>query len=262
MFIQPASQAQTEPSPDTTPVLRYEIDTSVEPQALPAPITDEDSAMEVTEESQMPPEPEYFLRKEFTGGFQDSLQFRRLPDSTLQRFLADDEFWYANEVFKKRKPKQNTDFTASPFFQTLLWFIIIGGFASFLMIYLYNSNAGLFRKSRELEAEREDLETGDIFAIHYPKEIDRAVQQGDYRLAVRLLYLQLLRELADREIIRYKPDHTNFDYLLQLQSTGLYRDFFRLTRNYEYSWYGQFDLDREKFGKIKNDFEQFDRKFK
>ena len=76
------------------------------------------------------------------------------------------------------------------------------------------------------------------------------------------MFLRILKNLSDKKIIQYKQDRTNFDYLLQLHSTKYYADFFRLTRNYEYSWYGQFDIEPEKFSIIKNDFENFDRNLK
>ena len=104
------------------------------------------------------------------------------------------------------------------FFKPCLWFIIIGGFAAFLILYLYNSNVGLFRKSSIIAAEESDSETGDIFAINYQREIDKSVASGNYRLAVRLMFLRLLKNLSDKNIIQYKQDNTNLDYLMQLQT--------------------------------------------
>jgi len=101
----------------------------------------------------------------------------------------------------------------------------------------------------------------DIFAIiNYQLELDKAAASGNYRFGVRLLYLRLLRNLADRNIINYTQDRTNFDYLAQLQPTGYYTDFFRLTRHYEYSWYGQFPLEQDKFIIIRKEFENFDKR--
>lgn len=259
LLIQNLLQAQSSEAVDTVPVLKYEIDTTV----LPPPQEEqpgEEVQSEVAVDEKMP-ETEYFLRKEFTGNFTDSFKLQKLPDSFIKRLQNDDAFWYANEVFRKREPKKPTrSFIDTSFFQTLLWFIIIGGFATFLIMYLYNSNAGLFRKSQALDVEEYEFETNDIFAINYQKEIDKAISTGDYRLAVRLMFLRLLKNLSERNIIQYKQDNTNFDYLLQLQSTGMYPDFFRITRNYEYSWYGQFEIDKDKFDMIKKDFDHFDRK--
>lgn len=251
--------AQSTETTDTVPVLKYEIDTTVLPPPEEAPA--EETVTEVTVDEKLP-ETEYFLRKEFTGGFADSLKIQKLPDSFVKRMQNDDAFWYANEVFQKKEPKKlDGSFIDSTLFQTILWLIIIGGFATFLMMYLYNSNAGLFRKSKTIGIEETNEETSDIFAINYQKEIDKAISKSDYRLAIRMMFLRVLRNLADRNIIQYKQDNTNFDYLLQLQPTGMYADFFRITRNYEYSWYGQFEVDKDKFDLIKKDFDHFDRKF-
>jgi hypothetical protein len=192
------------------------------------------------------------------------LQLRKLPDSVLKKFQSDDAFWYVNYPFKNEKKeieKENIPFTEQPAFQTILWLVIIGGFAAVVIMYLANSNVGLFRKPNKPigDSEEGNIETDNIFEINYQREIDKAVSNGNYRLAVRLLFLRSLKNLSDKKVIQYKQDHTNFDYLLQLHSTKYYEDFFRLTRNYEYSWYGQFDIAPEKFIIIKNDFDNFDR---
>jgi hypothetical protein len=215
----------------------------------------------------------YFMRKEYqaNGGGPDSLQQRKLPDSVLQRLNKDDNFWYVNYVFekeanerKKKELKSTAPFTEGPLFQTILWLVIIGGFAAFVIIYLSNSNVGLFRKKSKpmLTDEQMEADTDNIFEINYQREIDRAVSNGNYRFAVRLMFLRQLKNLSDKNVIQYKPDRTNFDYLLQLHPTKYYHDFFQLTRNYEYSWYGQFDIDPQKFGLIRKDFENFDSKLR
>jgi hypothetical protein len=259
LFLQFFLQAQNSEAIDT--VLKYELDTTVVP-ALPdeePPAEEKYSNVEPRENTD---DAEYFLRKEFTGGFLDSLKLRKLPDSVMRRLREDDAFWYASEVFKKKQQKQAKGFSSHPVFQTLLWLAIIAGFATFLVLYLSNSNVGLFRKSNNILVEEDSVETDDIFAINYQREIDKAVGVSNYRLAVRLMFLRLLKKLSDRNYIQYKQDSTNFDYLLQLQPTGMYKDFFKLTRNYEYSWYGQFEIDKDKFAVIKVDFDKFEGKIK
>jgi hypothetical protein len=63
--------------------------------------------------------------------------------------------------------------------------------------------------------------------------------------------------MSGKNIIQYKQDRTNLDYLLQLSNTAHYQDFFRLARNYEYTWYGNFPVNDEAWQLIKNDFEKF-----
>jgi len=49
---------------------------------------------------------------------------------------------------------------------------------------------------------------------------------------------------------------------MQLSNSNHYNDFFRITRNYEYSWYGQFEVREETYKVIRNDFDNLDTKLK
>ena len=209
----------------------------------------------------------YFLERWERGGDSSLVRQHKLPDTLVKEMQEDDKFWYANAIFEKKK-KEELDLSNNKYvplgqrtwFQTLIWLVIIGGFAAFLIIYLTGSNVGLFRKKNKMvqASEEEDI-TEDIFAINYQKEIDKAAMQGNHRLAVRLMYLRLLKNMSEKNIIQYKQDKTNLDYLLQLHPTAYYKDFFRLTRNYEYSWYGLFEVSEGAYKIIRNDFEQFGR---
>lgn len=93
--------------------------------------------------------------------------------------------------------------------QTLLWIIIVGGFAYAIMWYLMDSQVGLFRKKNvpvnNIDGMVEEMPE-DIFAIQYQQEIDKALAQGNYRLAVRIHFLRLLRNLSDKNMIQYKQE--------------------------------------------------------
>jgi len=234
--------------------------------SLPEISGDGENRDEVYQDSTLIAGSVYFLDKKLQarGGGPDSLEIRKLPDTVIRNRQADANFWYVNYAFQKEKKKarrESVSFTQSVAFQTILWLVIIGGFAAFIIIYLANSNVGLFRKGNKSIAGNEEgeVETDNIFEINYQREIDKAIGTGNYRFAVRLMFLRVLKNLSDKKVIQYKQDRTNFDYLMQLHSTKYYGDFFRLTRNYEYSWYGQFTIEPENFSIIKNDFESFDR---
>ncbi len=212
---------------------------------------------------------DYFLKKwEFANDSFLVLQ-RMVPDSLVKKMQQDDDFWYANADIKKAKKQPEKESGYIPlgqqqWFQTLLWLVIVGGFAAGIMWFLAGSNIGLFRKrNKEIKDDiNDELDTEDIFAINYQKEIDKAATQGNYRLAIRLMFLRLLKDMAEKNIIQYKQDKTNFDYLLQLQPTSYYNHFFRIARNYEYSWYGQFEVNEETYRVIRSDFDKLDRQLR
>jgi hypothetical protein len=256
LFFFSSVQAQNEPATDT---IAPGLDT-IE-QVIEAPKEEYETAGEGKNVK-------YFLEKEQYTEKADSLHPRTLPTSVVKKLQGDEDYWYANaEIKKKKATKEDLSYTPlvqRSWFQTLLWLIIVSGFAGFIMWWLAGSNVSLFRKKAKTinDNGEEGVETNDIFSINYQKEIDKAAQQKNYRLAVRLMFLRLLKNLSEKNIIQYNQDKTNLDYLSQLQPTNYYKDFFRITRNYEYSWYGQFEVNEQAFYIIRSDFENFNRKLK
>jgi hypothetical protein len=203
-----------------------------------------------------------YFDKKTSNAFIDTIQLRQVPAEVIDSFKKDDEFWYANQVFKRKKPKQQHHDLKLPSqwmnMPTFLLIVIL--FIGLLMWYLFQNN--IISRKRGIIGENMNA-TGDqenIFDINYQREIERAIDSANYRLAIRLMFLRLLRDLSEKNIIRYKHEKTNLDYLSQLRSGKYYDDFFRLTRDYEYAWYGKFQVSPEAFKIIQNDFENFGRK--
>ena len=209
-----------------------------------------------------------FLEKWETDSFK--VRERKLSPGFSDSLKKDGDFWYADAELKKKeekKKKANDKYVPigeRSWFQALLWLIIVGGFAGAIMWYLAESNVGFFRKkdTKTTSDPGTDEIPEDIFAINYQREIDKAAGKGNYRLAVRLMYLRLLKQLSDRNIIQYKQDRTNFDYLMQLSPTKYYDSFFRLTRHYEYAWYGHFDVEEAKYRIIASEFGRFEKELR
>jgi hypothetical protein len=226
----------------------------------------------------------YFYRRSDTL----TIEQRNIPPAVVKKMKEDGDFWYVNTDLKGSQKKAEaerrngkkgqkgkepainekddgyTPIGQRSWFQTLLWIIIVGGFATFLIIYLGGSNVGLFRKKNRLTSngEEEQLITEDIFAINYQKEIDKAAKEGNYRMAIRLMFLRVLKNMSEKNIISYKQDKTNLDYLLEVRPSHYYTHFFRVTRNYEYSWYGLFPVSEDAYKLIRGDFDRFDKELR
>ncbi|MFD1144050.1 DUF4129 domain-containing protein [Larkinella insperata] len=101
--------------------------------------------------------------------------------------------------------------------------------------------------------------TENIHEIDFEQQIDAAIQQRNYRLAVRLLYLQTLKHLSNRNLIDWKPDKTNRSYVYELAQSPLQPDFETLTTQFEYIWYGDFPITEERFKPLQESFVRFNR---
>lgn len=184
---------------------------------------------------------------------------RNLGDGYVQQFLKDDVFGYVKNGIPKPKIKQRKRSGIKT--GDILLIIAVSAFIAFLVWYLNQRNIFLFRKKPASLSNGSVVDDEkDIFSINYAQAIENALSKKNYRLAIRLQYLQVLKMLADKSIIHYQPEKTNLDYLLQLKPTTYYNSFFSITRNYEYSWYGLFDIDEAAYRQINHAFSNFHKK--
>ena len=97
----------------------------------------------------------------------------------------------------------------------------------------------------------------NIHEISFDDEIESAIAKGNFRLAVRLLYLLSLKKLNDAQLINWQIDKTNSAYLNELTDDGQRNGFGILTRQFEYIWYGNFPVDSQSFQDINLLFQGF-----
>lgn len=86
--------------------------------------------------------------------------------------------------------------------------------------------------------------------------LQEAIQQRDFRLAVRLYYLMLIKALAAAQLIRWQKEKTNFDYVHELHSTTAYGSFREATLLFEQVWYGELPITEQHFDALRQQFHQ------
>lgn len=91
----------------------------------------------------------------------------------------------------------------------------------------------------------------------YGKLIAQAINSRNYRMAVRYHYLQSLQRLSSKGAIQFEVDKTNFQYVRELSGKKYKNSFASLTLDYEYVWYGGFEIDEHIFNSIQNKFKLF-----
>jgi hypothetical protein len=97
----------------------------------------------------------------------------------------------------------------------------------------------------------------NIHEINFEAEINLAAKDRNYRLAVRLLYLQCLKKLTDKSIIHWEASKTNHAYLNEISDVKNKQQFSILTKQFEYAWYGDFPVNEQGFAQISKSFDDF-----
>jgi len=167
------------------------------------------------------------------------------------------------DVVTTTKPKTEPGFLekifASNIFQMLFWGVAII-FVLFVIFKLFLSNA-FFSKNTLSRSNVKEIEEEETIASvsDYDKLIHQSVKLGDYRMAVRYLFLKTLAHLSEKEFLQWSTDKTNYQYVQEIPADKK-NDFSSLVLNYEYVWYGNFAINSETFTGIEKKFSNFNGK--
>lgn len=132
----------------------------------------------------------------------------------------------------------------------------------FVLVLLINQitkgelkNAFMRRQNRTLLDLR--LNKNQQSASNFDELIHRAVENKKYGLAVRFLYQKALQLLHEGDLIQWKQDKTNHEYLIELGNHPAAEPFDRLTYFHDYVDYGDFQIDEPKFAVVQRVYSQF-----
>jgi len=145
-------------------------------------------------------------------------------------------------------------FLNSAFFRFFIWLIPI----ALVLIVIFNlmNSRGAFKKKKASnvhEDGEEDLQTTNQDYLRLAQD---AANAGNFRPAVKYLFLRTLQQLSGAGLINYAADKTNYNYVQEINAERK-KEFARLVLNYEYVWYGNVIPDKSTYSKIEDEFDIF-----
>lgn len=141
---------------------------------------------------------------------------------------------------------------------TIFQYVLIAAVIVIIVFLILKNDirAVFYGKSASVVIDFKEFEE-DIHKINFDQMIAEAMSRNDYRKAVRLHFLKLLKELTDNNLITWQIDKTNNDYLMELSNSKFSKQFQELALMYEYIWYGDFQLDETNFKNTISKFKDF-----
>ena len=180
---------------------------------------------------------------------------RRADAARLRELAAQREFSYVEapaaapsawDLFWERVWQAVREWLAGRSYQGFwrwVFYALFVAAAVFIVLKLLQVDiTGAFGRSARPVPLPYDTLDENIHAVDFQTRLAEAEAAGNYRLALRLGYRQLLKQLSDRHLIRWQPDKTNHAYLSELPAETLRAPFRDLTRQFEYVWYGELPL--------------------
>ena len=176
---------------------------------------------------------------------------RTITPDQWHQLTNDRSFDYVNDIERYQEPKTEAPgilqkileslfgFFGSGVGTVLLWLLLIG-IVCFVMWRLFSDKGSFMftRAKRKMNESKKAQDEEDISATNWEALLNQAVNNQDFRMAVRYSYMWLLQLLQHRELIHYRIDKTNYDYAAELSDTNYKQSFRQISRQYEYAWYG------------------------
>lgn len=201
------------------------------------------------------------------------VELRKFDEQALKKYSLQPEFVYDDvpktlslwDRFWRWFWRLVNEFFSGKATGNIIQYVLIGlvvALVVFIVVKIIRLDLKLLSgKSKKVEIPfAETLE--NIHEIDFNEELEKAMQSGNYRLVVRLLYLKTLKQLTDQSLIDWQPEKTNQVYVSELVNEDYKLAFGKLTKQFEYIWYGEFFIDKNSFEPIQQSFQQFNEQTK
>jgi len=171
---------------------------------------------------------------------------------------------YKNTEDPRVEEESNSD--ELTFSNNLSWLFILILIVAVLYLattLLNEGNTGWFSTKRNVsltDHQSFNLETAnpeDFISL-----IKSAEDDNNFRLAIRYYFLFILKTMSLKNIIKIEEDKTNTEYLREVNNKKIEKDFSKALYLYNYTWYGEFDVNKLQYKTAKSNFKSFLNKLK
>jgi hypothetical protein len=241
LFFLTASVAQAQSSADSV-VITDSVQTVVDSSQMHDPISDS-------------------LEDPLTGDrFLSTVSPRSVPQRDVRKYMKDPDFAYANDslYWKENTGPANPGLLSrligSPLFRWLIFSAMIAVVLFGIYQLAKESNFRWFARNNWSQLSAPE-EPGSGGTIDYNEAIRKCRQDGNYRLAIRYMYLRLIQTLREQGGIEFRDSSTNAEITRAFGNHPQAGEFRSLATAYEYIFYGGFIPEPALFERLSNKFE-------
>lgn len=158
--------------------------------------------------------------------------------------------------FEPDLPKVNTPRPSAPsagLVTTIMWFVLAAAVAAGLYFVLRNSSWGAFGRKKSAESGIMTAEESRRSAKDWLQLADELEANGQFREAMRALYLASLTALDRARVLPLRPWETNWEHCLRYEQLDDVRalPMLRATSSFDRVWYGEGVATREMLGELR-----------
>ena len=190
-------------------------------------------------------------------------QYRDFDPERYQKAIEDVDYTEKKQAEEEQNRTKDFDFEAPKTveFMGVGQIVLIVVLAVLLVVLLYLIVRQIPKSNPSAKATddwfAEALEQDGGPELTLQKKLQEAIDQREYALALRMLFLQILADLHLSDTIAWKKDKTNATYIAEFGRKHNITQFRTVTYLYEFSWFGKAKLHPQQFSDYKQQFDEF-----
>lgn len=151
----------------------------------------------------------------------------------------------SNPPIQPKSSPSSSGMSISPAFGYVLLIIAIAALVV-LIFYLF-FKAPIEKKEKKIKQDIGDISPTEIPKTELELMLEKALAKEDYREAIRIYFIFILRALSKKQWINWEKEKTNFSYLVEMRKNKFYTDFETSVTIYELVWYGKRPIDESMY---------------
>lgn len=171
------------------------------------------------------------------------------------------------ETFKEKEPEKDKENPFDEFdtpkplnynlegFKYVFYFLVLG-LVVFLIIKIivnFNKNPSISKKTISIDSIEEIEEK--MHEIDLEELLADALKAGNYRIALRINFLIIIKLLSQKNEIIWAKEKTNWEYYDEVKHEEIKGLFKNIIISFEPVWYGEHNLSQEQFNLVSPSYE-------
>ena len=125
-------------------------------------------------------------------------------------------------------------------------------FIVYKLILNYNGN----EEGAVVEMNFDDVPPSEIPKTELERRLEEALAREDYREAVRIYFIFIIKDLSMKNWITWERKKTNMSYLIEMRSKSQFNLFNETVSIYDIVWYGNYTITKTNFHEVEPKFKQ------
>lgn len=138
--------------------------------------------------------------------------------------------------------------TSAGFWKTLLFIILF--LAAIWIFYILIKNKRPTNTKVVVQNVENDWNPEVISKTELELLLEKAIAQEDFRECIRIYFMFILKELTHNGSIKWRPEKTNYDYILEMRAKNYSDGFEESVRIYDIVWYGDYDITKDIYERL------------